>query len=209
VLTALTVRRSAWRDGHPLRQYAGAVDGTHWDITLRVDVMLPVTIERRQPGLSERTELIEVYALDAAPWQPTPTDAYPLIDYADLGDMAADPFVQKVQKLTGSGHVHCVQPCQGNRLLTGLCGSVSGHGVARSTESGAEPGTPRAAEEASLRRHAVADPQGQTPPQARAAAPSAAAQVPAPQPIDDPRDAIAGDVYPVMQRSDASPSDSH
>jgi hypothetical protein len=106
VLTALTVKRSAWRDGHPLRQYAGAVDGTHWDITLRVDVMLPVTIERRQPRLSERTELIEVHALDAAPWQPTPADAYPLIDYTDLGDMAADPFVQKVQKLTGSAHVH-------------------------------------------------------------------------------------------------------
>ena len=43
---------------------------------------------------------------NAAPWQPTPADAYPLIDYTDLGDMAADPFVQKVQKLTGSAHVH-------------------------------------------------------------------------------------------------------
>jgi hypothetical protein len=60
----------------------GRIDGTHWDITLRVDVMLPVTIERRQPRLSELRNS-SVHALDAAPWQPTPA-APALIDYTDL-----------------------------------------------------------------------------------------------------------------------------
>jgi hypothetical protein len=106
LLGALTLRRGllAGDSGH--RRYVGDFEGSHWDVTLHSGQMLPVRIEHRRNGLIERTELVALHALSAAPWQPTPTDAYPFIDYADLGDMESDPFVQKVLRLLGHGHAH-------------------------------------------------------------------------------------------------------
>ena len=90
------------------RRYVGEFGGSRWDVTLHIEQRLPVRIERRRDGIIERTELVALHALAAAPWQPTPTDTYPFIDYADLGDMESDPFVQKVHRLLGHapGHAH-------------------------------------------------------------------------------------------------------
>lgn len=106
VFEALTLQRGFGFPGGQQRRYTGELDGSHWDVTLRIDQMLPVRIERRRDGLVERTELIALHPLSTAPWQPTPTDAYVFIDYADLGDMESDPFVQKVHRLQGHGHAH-------------------------------------------------------------------------------------------------------
>jgi hypothetical protein len=106
LLGALTVRRGLLAGDAQHRRYVGELEGSHWDVTMHIEQMLPVRIERRRDGLIERTELVALHALSAAPWQPTPTDAYPFIDYADLGDMESDPFVQKVHRLLGHGHAH-------------------------------------------------------------------------------------------------------
>jgi hypothetical protein len=71
-----------------------------------MDIALPVLIERQQAAFSERTELLKAYSLDQAPWQPTPTIKYDIIDYADLGDKGSDPFVIKVQSQMGHDHHH-------------------------------------------------------------------------------------------------------
>jgi len=101
LLSKLTAGEIEWTDGVPVREYRGKVAATEWHVVMRPDLGLPVLIERRQGEFSELTELIHAYPLDAAPWQPTPSNSYDVIDFADLGDKESDPFVIKVQAQMG------------------------------------------------------------------------------------------------------------
>jgi hypothetical protein len=105
-LGALTLKRAGWQDNYPYRRYAGVIDGTRWDITIRTDLMLPVSIDRQHDGGRELTMLKSVYAADAAPWQPTDAGQYEVIDFSDLGDRERDPFVQKIQGQLPGVHAH-------------------------------------------------------------------------------------------------------
>jgi hypothetical protein len=101
LLNKLTADEIEWTDGVPAREYRGKVAATEWHVVMRPDLGLPALIERRQGEFSERTELMQAYPLDAAPWQPTPSNSYDVIDFADLGDKESDPFVIKVQAQMG------------------------------------------------------------------------------------------------------------
>lgn len=106
LLEQLTASSLDWSDGYPTREYAGKVAETEWRIIMRMDLGLPLLIEREHTGFSERTELLHAYTLSAAPWQPTSTAGYDVIDFADLGDKEYDPFVIKVQSQMGHEHHH-------------------------------------------------------------------------------------------------------
>jgi hypothetical protein len=106
LLAQLTAGDLEWSDGYPTREYQGKVAETQWHIVMRMDLGIPVLIEREHEGFSERTELLNAYALNAAPWQPTATTGYDIIDFADLGDKEYDPFVIKVQAQMGHDHHH-------------------------------------------------------------------------------------------------------
>jgi hypothetical protein len=95
-----------WRGAAPFRRYRGDVGGVSWDVTFRVDLAVPLVLERTEHGMRQRTELVEIHALTDAPWHATPSDRYELIDFADLGDRATDPFVMKVQSQLGTTHAH-------------------------------------------------------------------------------------------------------
>lgn len=93
--------------GFPLREYQGMIGESEWRIALRLDLGLPVRIERRQHGFHEITELTAIYPLAAAPWQPNASEGYRIIDFADLGDREHDPLVMKLQAQAGAGqHQH-------------------------------------------------------------------------------------------------------
>jgi hypothetical protein len=107
VLQALKAGESGWRHDYPYRRYTGDVDGVEWDITMRVDLMLPLQVVRVEKGDRHVTRLIEVHPLPQSPWQPTASQTYELIDYADIGDRASDPFIRKVEsQLGGLNHSH-------------------------------------------------------------------------------------------------------
>ena len=106
VLERLTVGGEEWRDGKPVREYQGTAAGAKWHVVIRLDLGLPVLIERETATAAERTELLNAYALGSAPWQPIPSDTYEIVDYADLGDKEYDPFVVKVQAQMGHDHRH-------------------------------------------------------------------------------------------------------
>ncbi len=106
LLQQLSASDIEWSEGYPVREYHGKVAETEWHIIMRMDIALPVLIERQQADFSERTELLQAYALGNAAWQPTPTHGYDVIDYADLGDKESDPFVIKVQSQMGHDHHH-------------------------------------------------------------------------------------------------------
>ncbi|TPQ25784.1 hypothetical protein C2U68_13875 [Methylomonas koyamae] len=93
-------------DGKPVREYQGTVAGAEWHVVIRLDLGLPVLIERETATAVERTELLNAYALGSAPWQPIPSDSYEIVDFADLGDKEYDPFVVKVQAQMGHDHRH-------------------------------------------------------------------------------------------------------
>lgn len=107
VIKKLKRRKAGWRDGYPFHRYLGEIDGVDWDVTLRTDLMLPTVVIRRRDGANERIELVEAYARDAAPWAPTTSDGYELIDFADLGDRAHDPVVMQLEHRLGvAAHAH-------------------------------------------------------------------------------------------------------
>jgi hypothetical protein len=106
ILQELVDVRSGWDDGSPYRRYAGTIAGAEWQITLLIDSMLPAAIERRANGVRQRTELVERYALADAPWTPTPTEGYRVLDFADLGDYERDPFVTRLLRQWGLEHAH-------------------------------------------------------------------------------------------------------
>lgn len=90
--------------GYPRQTYTGTVNGLDWRVVIRTDWQLPIEISQQHDACQFQTKLLQVYPLSQAPWQPTATDAYPLLDFADLGDKESDPFVAKL--LTESGHQH-------------------------------------------------------------------------------------------------------
>ena len=107
VIRHLSLHSVRERQGVGYRRYTGEYAGADWDVTLRLDSMIPQSIERRQAERVERIELHEVHPLAAAPWQPTPSRDYGMIDFADLGDHERDPFVIGLQAhADGMGHGH-------------------------------------------------------------------------------------------------------
>lgn len=104
VLAQLAAGDVEWSDNHPVREYQGTIGNSDWHVVMRVDLGLPALIDRETDGVVEHTELRNAFELSRAPWQPTPSVGYDVIDYADLGDKEYDPFVIKVQ--AQMGHVH-------------------------------------------------------------------------------------------------------
>ncbi|OAI17665.1 hypothetical protein A1507_10490 [Methylomonas koyamae] len=106
VLERLAAGGEEWLDGKPVREYRGTAAGAEWHVVVRLDLGLPVLIERTAHGSAEHTELLNAYPLGQAPWQPSSSESYEIIDYADLGDKEYDPFVIKVQAQMGHEHHH-------------------------------------------------------------------------------------------------------
>ncbi len=104
VLEKLKLIKSSWQDAIPLQDYQGEIDGVHWRIEVRTDLMLPTRIEHKSKNHQQSIRLIAAYPLPQAPWQPTTIANHQLIDFADFGDMENDPFVKRVEGLLGIGH---------------------------------------------------------------------------------------------------------
>lgn len=104
LLQQLDAADAEWDKGYPVREYHGQLADTEWHVVMRLDLALPALIERRHQQGWERTELLAAHPLDQAPWQPTSTRGYDVIDFADLGDKETDPFVIRVQSQMGHEH---------------------------------------------------------------------------------------------------------
>lgn len=106
VLEKLTASEIDWVDGYPVREYQGKIADSEWHVVMRMDIALPMLIERHHQSGWERTELLHAYPRVEAPWQPTPVGGYNVIDFADLGDKEYDPFVVKMLSQMGHEHHH-------------------------------------------------------------------------------------------------------
>ena len=106
LLQQLTEQDAGWRDGYAYRRYGGTTGGEKLDVVWRVDLNLPVVLERERAGRRERTELQAAHPLASAPWTGPDPSSYEVIDFADIGDRERDPFVQRVQAQLPGGDVH-------------------------------------------------------------------------------------------------------
>jgi len=106
VLQSLTLQDAGWREGYPYRHYSGMANGEKLDVLWRVDLKLPVVLERETASYHERTVLKAVYPLAASPWTREDQSDYEVIDFADIGDRERDPFIQRVQAQLPGGDVH-------------------------------------------------------------------------------------------------------
>ncbi len=106
VLERLKLIKSTERHAIPMQYYQGEIDGVRWRIEIRTDLMLPTVIEYKSNRQQQTIRLVSVYPLQQAPWQPGHLAGYPLIDFADFGDMENDPFVRRVEALLRVGHQH-------------------------------------------------------------------------------------------------------
>lgn len=106
VLRRLSEDASAGDQGAPRLRYSGVIEGARWEITLRPDLMLPTQLSVQRGERLERITLVDAHALADAPWQPTPSRDYEMIDFADLGDRERDPFVIALQAAEGGAHGH-------------------------------------------------------------------------------------------------------
>ena len=106
VLAKLTVLEEGVTDGHAWRRLEGTLDGVRWSVTMRTDLMLPVSLERHHGEVVERLTLLGAWPVHDAPRQPRSTEGYQVLDFADLGDNERDPFVMAVQGQLGLDHHH-------------------------------------------------------------------------------------------------------
>ena len=104
VLSALPVRASGTRQGYPWIRLAGTHNSVKWDVTLRTDLMLPMTVRRESDTEVEQLTLVSAAPLAQADWRPEAVETYGVLDFADLGDNERDPFVLRVQNHLGIAH---------------------------------------------------------------------------------------------------------
>jgi hypothetical protein len=92
----------------PAVKYQGQVRGVDVEIVWLANEKLPAFIRRVYPDRTVSMKLLELHALQDAPSQPADSRGYHHIDYADVGDMEADPFVRKFVHGMGQhgGHAH-------------------------------------------------------------------------------------------------------
>ncbi len=99
------VARATWQ-GRRSVTYRGEIDGDRISIDWLVDDRLPARVQRHSGDTTTVITLHELHPLASAPWQRPPSADYRVIDYADLGDMERDPFVQRALSMIPGGEHH-------------------------------------------------------------------------------------------------------
>lgn len=75
--------------------YQGQIGGVDWEVHWLPEVKLPAMVRTVNGARETSIHLLEIHPLANAPWPVPSSRGYEAIDYADLGDNEADPFVQR------------------------------------------------------------------------------------------------------------------
>lgn len=89
------------------RRYQGQIDGVDLEIWWLPRERLPALLRRGFGDREIAVHLLALHPLARNPWPQADSRGYTHIDYTDLGDMEADPFVQKLHAAEAhAGHDH-------------------------------------------------------------------------------------------------------
>lgn len=89
--------------GRQAERYQGQVHGVDMEIVWLPDAALPALVRRVYGDSEVSMHLVALHTGKDAPWPRIDTRDYDAIDYADLGDMEADPFVRQLH-VSENGH---------------------------------------------------------------------------------------------------------
>ncbi len=90
--------------GRTAERYLGQVDGVDVEVLWLADLGLPALVRQVFGDREASLHLQALYTDDEAPWGFVDTANYDHLDYADLGDMEADPFVARISRAEGGHH---------------------------------------------------------------------------------------------------------
>jgi hypothetical protein len=102
--SALTAHGEVTIRNRRARRYRGRVDGQEIEVLWLEQEQLAARVHRRRKEDQEIVELKELYPLEQSPWPRLEAVGYESMDYADVGDKEADPFVRAF--LRGGGRTH-------------------------------------------------------------------------------------------------------
>lgn len=91
--------------GREAQRYQGQVDGVDMEVWWLADLALPALVRRVYGDREVSIHLLSLRVAGAGASVFADTANYDHLDYADLGDMESDPFVQQLQLAEG-GHRH-------------------------------------------------------------------------------------------------------
>lgn len=77
-------------------RYQGQLDGVDYEILWLRQAQLPALVRQIQGDTEISLHLLELNPLTEAAWLPFDIRSFERLDYADLGDKEADPFVKKL-----------------------------------------------------------------------------------------------------------------
>lgn len=83
------------------RRYQGQIDGVDLEIWWLLRERLPALLRRGTGDREIALHLLALHPLADTPWPPADSDGFVHLDYTDLGDMEADPFVQRLHANEG------------------------------------------------------------------------------------------------------------
>lgn len=93
--------------GRTAQRYQGQLDGVDLEVHWLESERLPALVRRGYGDRQVSIHLLALHPQDRSPWPPAETAAYTRLDYSDLGDLEADPFVQSLPARQGAApHRH-------------------------------------------------------------------------------------------------------
>jgi hypothetical protein len=88
------------------QRYQGQVNGVTFEVLWFDTEQIPALIRQIYPDCEEIVHLTAIPPLPSASWPRRATSDYRHLDYADLGDMASDPFVRRLLRGMQHSHAH-------------------------------------------------------------------------------------------------------
>lgn len=102
--TQLQLNGSVETLGRQAQRYQGRVDEVEFEVLWLEKERIPALVRQMFANRQEIMQLKEIHSLHESPWPRSQISEYIHIDYADLGDKEADPFIHSLQQ--GVEHAH-------------------------------------------------------------------------------------------------------
>lgn len=90
--------------GYKAQRYQGQLNGVDMEILWLAEFRLPALVRRVLADRDISMHLLEIHPLASSPWKQKDISDYQAMDYADMGDNEADPFISSLSHKDSKQH---------------------------------------------------------------------------------------------------------